>query len=74
MKKQKMLITLAGLVAVVVTSATITAFTLAGDGSGTPAEESPRTHEPAFQDDKMPTDFGSRLARFLASRPKAQGN
>ena len=48
MKKQKMLIILAGLVAVVVTSATITAYTLAGDGSGTPAGESAGTQEPAF--------------------------
>ncbi len=51
MKKQKMLITLAGLVAVVATSATITAYSLAGDGSSAPAGESAGTHEPAFQDD-----------------------
>ena len=51
MKKQKILITLAGLVAVVATSATITAFTLTGDGSGTPAGESAGTQEPAFDGD-----------------------
>ena len=51
MKKQKILITLAGLVAVVATSATITAFTLTGDGSGTPAGESAGTQEPAFDVD-----------------------
>ena len=55
MKRQKMLITLAGLVAVVATSATIAAFTLTGDGSGTPAQESLGTQEPAFEDDKLPT-------------------
>ena len=52
MKKQKMLITLAGLVAVVTTSATITAYSLAGDGSSALAGESAGTTEPAFQDDK----------------------
>ena len=57
MKKHKMLITLAGLVAVVATSATITAYSLAGDGSSAPAGESAGTHEPAFQDDK-PTLHG----------------
>ncbi len=56
MKKQKMLITLAGLVAVVATSATITAYSLAGDGSSAPAGESAGTHEPAFQDDKPTFD------------------
>ena len=55
MKKQKMLITLAGLVAVVATSATITAYSLAGDGSNAPVGESLGTIEPAFQDDKIPT-------------------
>ena len=59
MKKQKMLITLAGLVAVVATSATITAYSLAGDDSSAPTGESAGTYEPAFQDDKIPTDFGS---------------
>ena len=59
MKKHKMLITLAGLVAVAATSATITAYSLVGDGSDALAGESPGTYEPAFQDDKMPTDFGS---------------
>ena len=51
MKKQKILITLAGLVAVVATSATITAFTLTGDGSSAPAGESAGTQEPAFDVD-----------------------
>jgi len=54
MKKQKMLIKLAGLVAVIATSATITAYSLAGDGSSAPAGESAGTHEPAFQDDPGP--------------------
>ena len=48
MKKQKMLITLAGLVAAVATVATITTYTLAGDGSGTLAEESLGAQETAF--------------------------
>ena len=48
MKKHKMLITLAGLVAVVATSATITAYSLSGDGSGTPRQESLGAQEPAF--------------------------
>ena len=52
MKKHKMLITLAGLVAVVATSATITAYSLAGDGSSAPAGESAGTYEPAFLDDE----------------------
>ena len=60
MKKHKMLITLAGLVAVVATSATIAAYTLTGDGSSALAGESPGTQEPAFQDDKLPT-FGPPL-------------
>ena len=55
MKKHKMLITLAGLVAVVATSATITAYSLASDGSSALAGESAGTQEPAFQDDKLPT-------------------
>ena len=36
MKKYKMLISLAGLVAAVATTATVAAYTLAGDGSGPP--------------------------------------
>ena len=52
MKKHKMIITLAGLVAVVATTVTVAAYTLAGDGSSAPAGESAGTHEPAFQDDK----------------------
>ena len=48
MKKKKILISLAGLVAVVAISTTITAYTLAGDGSSTPAQESLGTQEPAF--------------------------
>ena len=48
MNKQKMLITLAGLVSVVAASATITAYTLAGDGAGDPANEFVGTQEPAF--------------------------
>ena len=57
MKKHKMLITLAGLVVAVATTATVAAYTLAGDGSSPPAGESAGTHEPAFQDDK-PTIHG----------------
>ena len=48
MKKQKMLITLAGLVAAVATVATIKTYTLAGDGPGTLAEESLGAQETAF--------------------------
>ena len=55
MKKQKMLITLAGLVVAVATTATVAAYSLAGDGSSPPAGESASTQEPAFQDDKLPT-------------------
>ena len=55
MKKYKMLISLAGLVAAVATTATVAAYTLAGDGSSPPANESATTQEPAFQDDKLPT-------------------
>ena len=50
MKKQKMLITLAGLVAVVATSATVAAYTLAGDGSSAPGQETLGAQEPAFDD------------------------
>ena len=56
MKKRKMLITLAGLVTVVATTATVAAYTLTGDGSGAPAGESAGTQEPAFQDDKPTFD------------------
>ncbi len=56
MKKPKMLITLAVMVAVVATSATITAYALTGDGSSAAAGESAGTHEPAFQDDKPTFD------------------
>ena len=55
MKKQKMLITLAGLVVAVATTATVAAYTLAGDGSDTPVGESQGTEEPGFLDDKLPT-------------------
>ena len=55
MKKQKMLITLAGLVVAVATTATVAAYTLAGDGSSPPVGESAGTQEPAFQDDKLAT-------------------
>ena len=59
MKKHKILISLAGLAAAVATTATVAAYTLAGDGSGTPPTESAGTQEPAFQDDKLPTfDLG----------------
>ena len=54
MKKHKMLITLAGLVVALATTATVAAYTLAGDGSSPPANESVGTQEPAFQDDKLP--------------------
>ena len=54
MKKQKMLMTLAGLVVAVATTATIAAYTLAGDGSSPPVGESAGTQEPGFQDDKLP--------------------
>ena len=43
MKKHKMLITLAGLVIAVATTVTVSAYTLAGNGSSTPAEESAGT-------------------------------
>ena len=55
MKKQKMLISLAGLVVAVATTATVAAYALAGDGSSAPGVESTGTQEPAFQDDKLPT-------------------
>ena len=48
MKKHKILITLAGLVVAVATTATVAAYTLAGDGSSPPANESVGTQEPAF--------------------------
>ena len=56
MKKQKMLITLAGLVVAVATTATVAAYTLAGDGSSPPANENVGTQEPGFQDDKSTLD------------------
>ena len=49
MKKHKMLISLAGLAVAVATTATVAAYTLAGDGSSAPAGESAGT---PFQDDK----------------------
>ena len=55
MKKQKMLVTLVGLVVAVATTATVAAYTLAGDGSSPPVGESAGTQEPAFQDDKPAT-------------------
>ena len=55
MKKSKMLISLAGLAIAVATTATVAAYTLAGDGSSPPANETVGTQEPAFQDDKLPT-------------------
>ena len=55
MKKHKMLISLAGLVVAVATTATVAAYTLAGDGSSAPPTESAGTQEPAFQDDKPAT-------------------
>ena len=55
MKKHKILITLAGLAVAVATTATVAAYTLAGDGSDAPAAESAGTQEPAFQDYKLPT-------------------
>ena len=59
MKKQKMLISLAGLVVAVATTATVAAYTLGGDGSSAPAAESPGNQEPALHDDKLPTfDLG----------------
>ena len=60
MKKHKMLISLASLVVAVASTATVAAYTLAGDGSSPPAGESGGTQEPAFQDDKLPT-FDPRL-------------
>ena len=56
MKKQKMLITLAGLVVAVATTATVAAYTLAGDGSSPPANETVGTQEPGFQDDNPTFD------------------
>ena len=55
MKKYKMLISLAGLAIAVATTATVAAYTLAGDGSSPPAGEPAGTHEPAFQDDSRGT-------------------
>ena len=55
MKKRNMLVTLAGLAAVLATTATVAAYTLAGNGTSAPAGESAGTQEPAFQDDKLPT-------------------
>ena len=55
MSKQKKLITLAGLVVAVATTATVAAYTLAGDGSGPTVEGSVGTQEPAFQDDNLLT-------------------
>ena len=55
MKKHKMLITLASLAVAVATTATVAAYTLAGDGSSPPAGESAGTQEPAFHDNKPPT-------------------
>ena len=49
MKKQKMLITLAGLVVAFATTATVAAYTLAGDGSSPPAGESATTQERAVE-------------------------
>ena len=51
MKKQKMIMTLAGLLAVVATSTVITAYSLAGDGSSADAGESGGTQEPGFDVD-----------------------
>ena len=48
MKKHKMIITLAGLAAVVATTATVAAYTLASDGASGPTGESVGTQEPAF--------------------------
>ena len=53
MKKHKMLITLAGLAVAVTTTATVAAYTLAGDGPSTAAGESAGTREPGFQNDKL---------------------
>ena len=48
--KKRWLIPIAGLTVALVTSATVTAFALTGDGSDTPVGESVGTQEPAFQD------------------------
>ena len=59
MKKQKMLITLAGLAVAVATTTTVAAYTLVGDGSSTPAGGSAGTQEPAFTGDGPSTfDLG----------------
>ena len=55
MKKHKMLISLAGLAVAVATTATVAAYTLAGDGSSAPAGESAGTQEPAFDGDSPST-------------------
>ena len=57
MKMHKMLITLAGLLIAVATTGTVAAYTLAGNGSNTPAEGPAGTQEPAFQDDKLLIDY-----------------
>ena len=56
MKKQKMLITLGGLVAAVAATATITVSILAADGGGDSAKEAVGTTEPAF-DTGGPSSF-----------------
>ena len=58
MKKHKMIISLVGLAAVVATTATVAAYTLAGDGSSPPANESVGTTEPGFQNDNLPLLHG----------------
>ena len=73
MKKHKMLITLAGLVAVVATSATITAYSLAGDGSSASAGESAGTQEPAFQDDKPTIHGDPTYETWLKDNPPTDG-
>ena len=65
MKKQKMLITLAGLVVAVATTATVAAYTLAGHGSSPPANETVGTQEPGFQDDN-PTFDGRPIPSMTA--------
>ncbi len=59
MKKQKMLITLAGLAVAVATTTTVAAYTLAGDGSTAPEAEYTGTQEPGFTGDGPSTfDLG----------------
>ena len=65
MKKYKMLISLAGLTIALATTATVAAYTLAGDGSSPRAGESATTQEPAFQDPKPTFDRAQGTVQLM---------